>query len=243
MSVEIIVSREYIDILRSREWILITGFPGFGYVGTIATKYLVSQLRANKIGNIITKYMPDFIALDDYGILSPYEIFMSEKYGILIVVNNAIPAPAERVTYVKSLVKWAASVGVKEFILIGGLNSKFREGDEKLRWLKTSSSSRELKEPIFHKGLYVVGPLAILFLILEIEGMPGLMILPYTEPEKFDPRAAAVFIEKLNELLNLHIDVQGLLEYSKAVEEAEELLSETLKHIKTSEDRRPKPYI
>ncbi len=243
MNVEILVSREYLDILRSKKWILVTGFPGFGYVGTIATKYLVSQLKANKIGNIITKYMPDFIALDDYGILSPYEIFMSDRYDILIVVNNAIPAPAERVAYVRSLVRWATSVGVKEFILVGGLNSKFKEGNEKLRWLKTSVSNRELKEPTFHKGLYVVGPLAILFLVLEIEGIPGLMILPYTEPEKYDPRAAAVFIEKLNELLNLHIDVQGLLEYSKAVEEAEELLSETLKHIKKAEDRGPKPYI
>lgn len=243
MSVEIIVGSEYLKVLRSREWILITGFPGFGYVGTIATKYLATQLNAVKIGHILTKYMPDFIALDDYGILSPYEIFMSEEHSLLIVVNNAIPAPPERLAYAKTLVRWAKSVGVKEVILAGGLNSKFREGDERLRWLRTSNSNRTLSEPRFHKGLYVIGPLATLFLILEVEGVPGLMILPYTEPERFDPKAAAVFIEKLNELLNLNIGIQGLLEYSKAVEEAEELLSETLRHVKTVEDRRPKPYM
>ncbi|MEM0505631.1 MAG: PAC2 family protein, partial [Sulfolobales archaeon] len=119
---------------------------------------------------------------------------------------------------------------------------KFKEGSERLRWLKTSVSNRELTEPKFHKGLYVVGPLAILFLTLEVEKVPTVMILPYTEPDKFDPKAAAVFIEKLNELLGLNISIQGLMEYSRIVEEAETLLSEALKNVK-GEDRRPKPYI
>lgn len=242
MSVDIVVDSIYLEKLKLRnDWIFITGFPGFGYVGTIATRYLVTQLRAEKIGNIITKYMPDFIAVEDYGILTPYELFMSYDNKLLILVNNATPVNIERVVFAKTIVKWAKSLGVKEFILAGGLNSRFKEGNERLRWVKTSVSSRELPEPKFHKGLYVVGPLAILFLTLEVEKVPAVMILPYTEPDRFDPKAAAVFIEKVNELLGLNIDVQGLIEYSKAVEEAEVLLSETLKNVE--EDRRPKPYI
>lgn len=243
MNAEVVVDERYFEKLRLRnDWVVITGFPGFGYVGTIATRYIVTQLSAEKIGNIITKYMPDFIALDDYGILTPYELFMSYNHGLIILVNNAAPASVERVAFAKAVIKWAKSLGVREFVLVGGLNSKFKEGNEKLRWLKTSVSSRELPEPRFHKGLYVVGPLAILFLTLEVEKVPTVMILPYTDPDKFDPRAAAVFIEKLNELLGLNIGIQGLMEYSRIVEEAEMLLSETLKNVK-GEDRRPKPYI
>ncbi len=243
MSVEVVVDEKYVEKLKSRsDWVAVTGFPGFGYVGTIATRYMVTQLGAEKVGNIISRYMPDFIALDDYGILTPYEVFMSYNHGLIILVNNATPAPVERVAFARTFIRWAKSLGVKEFILVGGLNSKFREGDERLRWLKTSVSSRELPEPKFHKGLYVVGPLAVLFLTLEIEKVPTVMILPYTEPDKFDPKAAAVFIEKVNELLNLNISTQGLMEYSRIVEEAETLLSESLRNAKV-EDRRPKPYI
>ncbi len=243
MSVEIVIDEKYVERLRSRsDWVVITGFPGFGYVGVIATKYLVTQLGADKIGNIVTKYMPDFIALDDYGILTPYEVFMSYEYGLIILVNNAMPISAERVSFAKAIIKWAKSLGVREFVLVGGLNSKFREENERLRWLKTSVSSRELIEPKFHKGLYVVGPLAILFLALEVEKVPAIMVLPYADPDRFDAKAAAVFIEKVNNLLNLNISIQGLIEYSKVVEEAEALLSETLRNAK-GEDRRPKPYI
>ncbi|MEM0454140.1 MAG: PAC2 family protein [Sulfolobales archaeon] len=243
MSVDIVVDMKYLERLRLRnDWVLITGFPGFGYVGTIATRYIVTQLGAEKVGNIMTKYMPDFIALDDYGVLTPYELFMSYDHGLIVLVNNATPASVERVAFAKAITKWAKSLGVKEFVLVGGLNSKFREGSERLRWLKTSVSDRELPEPKFHKGLYVVGPLAILFLTLEVEKVPTIVILPYTEPDRFDPKAAAVFIEKVNELLGLSISVQGLMEYSKVVEEAETLLSETLKNAR-GEDRRPKPYI
>lgn len=239
--VEVIVDEGYVNLLKSvGKWTLVTGFPGFGYVGIIATRYIVTQLKAVKVGNILTKYMPDFIAFEEYGILSPYEVFMSHENKLLIIVNNATPPPPERVAYARALIKWAKSVGVREFILAGGLNSKFREGDERLRWLATTSSSRVLPEPKFHKGLYVIGPLALLFLLLEIEKIPAIMILPYTEPERYDPKAAAIFIEKLNELLSLNINVQGLIDYAKVVEEAEATLSESLKYM---EDRRPKPYI
>ncbi|MCS7107906.1 MAG: PAC2 family protein [Sulfolobales archaeon] len=243
MSVDIVIDEKYLERLKLRDgWVLITGFPGFGYVGTIATRYIVTQLGAEKVGNVITKYMPDFIALDDYGVLTPYEVFTSYDHGLIILVNNATPPSVERVAFAKAVTRWAKSLGVREFILVGGLNSKFREGGERLRWLKTSVSGRELPEPKFHKGLYVVGPLAILFMTLEVEKVPAVMILPYTEPDKFDPKAAAVFIEKMNELLNLNVSIQGLMEYSRAVEEAEALLSETLRNAK-EEDKRPKPYI
>ncbi|MEM4594166.1 MAG: PAC2 family protein, partial [Zestosphaera sp.] len=58
--VEICIYEEYESLLKEsgRKWVLITGFPGFGYVGTIATRYVASKTKSVKIGDIITKYMP-----------------------------------------------------------------------------------------------------------------------------------------------------------------------------------------
>ncbi len=225
---------------KPRDWILITGFPGFGYVGTIATKYLTEKLRATKVGDIVTKYMPDFVALEDYGIMTPYEVFAHVDKSLIIVVNNALPQPPERVAYARKLVNWFLSIGGKKAILAGGLNSKFREGNEEFRWLCSDRCGWEFKEPKLGKGLYIVGPLATLFTMLKLKGIPTLVLLPYTEPSKYDPRAAAVFVSKVSEILKLNISVDDLLKYSRIIEETEAALKEAMR---SAEERGPKPYM
>ncbi len=241
MVVEIVIYDEYKEVLSSRHgWTLITGFPGFGYVGTIATKYLAEKLGAIKVGDIITKYMPDFVALEDYGIMTPYEIFAYPTKSLVIVVNNALPQPPERVRYSKALVDWFLSIGGERAILAGGLNAKFKEGREEYRWLSTDNCEWRLPEPKLSKGLYIVGPLATLFTILKIRKVPTLVLLPYTEPTKYDPKAAAVFITKVNTLLGLDVSVEDLLKYSKILEETEAAIREAMR---AAEERGPKPYM
>ncbi len=241
MTVEVVIYDEFKELLESNSnWTLITGFPGFGYVGTIATKYLVEKLGASKVGDILTKYMPDFVALEDYGIMTPYEIFAYPEKSLIIIVNNALPQPPERVKYAKVVVDWFLSIGGKRAILAGGLNSKFKEGKEEYRWLSTDNCEWKLDEPKLSKGLYIVGPLATLFTILKIRKVPTLVLLPYTEPTKYDPKAAAVFITKVNNLLGLNVNVEDLLKYSKILEETEAAIREAMR---AAEERGPKPYM
>ncbi len=243
MRVELVIYEEWENRLRElRDWILITGFPGFGHVGSIATRYIASKLGTVKVGDIFSRYMPDFTALEDYGIMTPYEIFADFNRRILIVVNNAVPQPPERLTFAKKLVEWFVGVGGSKAILAGGLNSKFRKGEEEFRWLCVNSCGWEFKEPVIDKGLYIVGPLAMLFMVLKVRKVPTLVVLPYTEPGKYDPKAAAVFVRKVSEILNLGIDVSDLLTYSKLLEETEAALEEALKTAERRE-RGPRPYM
>ena len=240
--VKIYVYDEYQEVFREPgDWVLVTGFPGFGYVGTIATRYLVSKLNAIKVGDVLTKYMPDFTALEDYGLMTPYEIFMVEGKKLLILVNNALPQPPERLAYALDFASWFRKVGGRRAILAGGLNIKYRVGSEEFRWVSTEGCEWRFNEPQIDKGLYIVGPLALFFIALKLKKVPTLAILPYTEPSKYNPKAAAVFIEKINEILGLNIDVGDLLQYSKIVEEAEAALKEAMKVAK--EERGPRPYM
>ncbi len=242
--VEIVVHDEFKHILsEGRKWTLITGFPGFGYVGTIATRYLVSKLKARKIGDVLMKYMPDFTAIEDYGLMTPYEIFMYEPKNLIILVNNSIPQPPERVAYALKFIKWFLSIGGCRAILAGGLNVKFKEGEEEFRWACINDCGWSFKEPQIDKGLYIVGPLATFFTVLSLKKVPTLLLLPYTEPSKYDPGAAAVFVRKVDEVLELGIDVEDLLQYSKLVAEAEAALEEAIKASKRKEERGPKPYM
>ncbi len=229
------------DLRKTKEWTLITGFPGFGYVGTIATRYLVSKLNAVKIGDVLTKYMPDFTALEDYGLMTPYEVFMVKEKKLLILVNNALPQPPERLAYALNFVEWFKEIGGSRAILAGGLNIKYKVGEEEFRWIATEGCEWRFSEPQIDKGLYIVGPLALFLIALKLKKVPTLVVLPYTEPSKYNPRAAAVFIKKVNEILDLSVDVADLLQYSKLVEEAEATLKEAMKAAR--EERGPKPYM
>lgn len=225
--VKILLSEQGRKLVRSRDnWLLITGFPGFGYVGTIAVRYMVKKLKAAKIGSIFTKYMPDFTAVDDYGIVTPFELFAYRDAGILFLLNNVIPHTPERQLFVEAVADWFTSVGGSRAILIGGLSHKFRVGEEELSWICLNKCGWELPESTLPRGLYVVGPLALLTMVLETRGIPTLIILPYTDPGKYDPKAASVAVDRISKLLKLSIDVGELLEHSKVVEEAEEMLKE-----------------
>lgn len=241
--VEICVYEEYEPLLKEpdRKWVLITGFPGFGYVGTIATRYLASKMKSVKIGDIITKYMPDFVAMEEYGVMTPYEIFLAKDKDLIIVVNNALPSTPERVPYSLALAEWFKKINGDRAVFAGGLNIKLRESEEEFRWVCNMNCGWNFKEPTLGKGNYIVGPLATLYAVFTLRKIPTLLILPYTEPGKYDPSAAAVFIRKLNEILNISIPVDDLIEYSKLVAYAETLMEEASK--KAKEEKGPKLYM
>ncbi len=241
--VEVHIYEEYEALLKEheRKWVLITGFPGFGYVGTIATRYLANKMKSVKIGDIITKYMPDFVAIEEYGVMTPYEIFLARDKDLIIIVNNALPSTPERVPYSLALAEWFKKINGSRAIFAGGLNIKLKEGDEEFRWVCNMDCEWSFKEPTLGRGNYIVGPLATLYTIFTIKKIPTLLILPYTEPGKYDPSAAAVFIRKLNEVLNTDIPVGDLIEYSKLVAYAEALMEEASKKVR--EDKGPKLYM
>ncbi len=238
---EVVIYDEYKELVKSGGWTLLTGFPGFGYVGTIAVRYLVNKLKAVKVGDVLTKYMPDFTALEEYGLMTPYEIFVDEGKKLMLLVNNSLPQTPERVAYAKAFTNWFLKVGGKKAIMAGGLNSKFRMGEEEFRWACIHNCGWSFEEPQIDKGLYIVGPLATFFTVFNIKKVPTLLIFPYTEPSKYDPGAAAIFVKKVAEILELDVAIDDLLQYSQIVAEAEAALEEAMK--RSAEDKGPKPYM
>lgn len=234
--VKILIKNEFKKrIQERRDWVVITGFPGFGFTGYITCRYVAVKLKAVKVGNIVASGMPDFTFLDDYGLASPHEILISFNNGVIVVLNHINPKSIYRTSFALKLTEWFKEIGVAEAILIGGLDIRFKTGKEKLMWLATSNSVRSLKEPKMEKGLYIIGPLASLINIFESEGIPAIVLLPFVEPSRPEPRAAAVAVEKINELLKLKIPVDELLAYAKAVEETETKLKEIEKRLQEEE--------
>ncbi|KSW11354.1 hypothetical protein CF15_00335 [Pyrodictium occultum] len=210
----------YAEDVRGSD-LFITGFKGYGAVGYIATLHLADTADCREAGYVITKYMPEAVTPSSRGVVGPFTLYYCENSGkrITLLVNHDIPVVQERSRFAEAIVDFLQAAEVKEAVLIGGFDSRFRQGEEKLRWVATSAYSRGLEEPRMDKGLYVVGPLALLLFYAEVRSYPTLAVLPYTEAARPDPRAAAVAIEKINELYGLSFGVEELLEQAKKIEE------------------------
>ncbi|MCI4396775.1 MAG: proteasome assembly chaperone family protein [Thermoprotei archaeon] len=200
---------------------VISGFKGFGAVGIITVLHIVSSLRMEKVGIVVTKYQPEYVYREEEGLVYPYEIYVSHEHKLVALVTRELPDEKVRNEYVYELTKLIAKRGLYPLYLIGGLDHRFKERpEERLRWLKNSLYNGAFPEaPMLDKGLLVIGPLALQLMYSELFGIPTMAILPYASAETPDPAAAAVAVEELNRILGLSIPTDKLIEEGIKIQE------------------------
>ncbi|HIQ11190.1 MAG TPA: proteasome assembly chaperone family protein [Pyrodictium sp.] len=223
-SIRIIITNDKLfeEFKEAENSVFISGFKGYGMVGYITVVHIVEHLGCERAGIVVTKYMPEAITVDKSGIVSPFELYVcrgTDKVSIMALVNHDLPDVRERTRYADAIIRWAANIGVNEAVFFGGFDARYRTGDEKLRWVATSMWTKKLKEPKMESGLYIIGPLALFTLFSEIYKLPALVILPYAETSRPDPRAAAIAVETFAKLYGLNIDTKELYEKARLIEE------------------------
>src|SRR3989344_8723393 len=105
---------------------VITGFPGFGLVGTVATGFLIDHLKCERIGNHWFEELPATVALHDGKIVDPVGIYYSKKYNLVIVHSIANVAGVEWLAseVIQNICK---ELGAKELIAIESVGSQRME--------------------------------------------------------------------------------------------------------------------
>lgn len=215
--------------------ILITGFHGLGATGYISVKHAVASTGAELIGYISTDRIPPFVSMDENRLSLPFEIYKKDRF--VFVITNVPPHPRERQEFSKELAEWAMAEGFTASYLIGGLDNRLKpsEGDRiRCTVTKTFKGHEGLNIPLLEKGLFVVGPLAVMLGCFEIGGFPAISLLPYANPARPDPMAAAVAVQYLNKLTNMSIDVGPLETDAQKIEsEIQELLKQRQERVKS----------
>lgn len=222
--------------------IFVTGFPGIGIVGHIATKYI--SRNCDVVGIVRYKGEPPIVSLEGERLVLQNEIFSCGR--VVGVVNNYGIHEAAVYDYTKALASWIALNEFRVAVLFGGLDGRLRRGDELLRVAYTSAYKRlgfslggaKALEP----GLQIVGPLALLLSFLEELDFPALVVLPYADMSRpADPLAASVALEFFSRLFWFEIDVSGLRQMA---EELERELSEARRRLEEqSKKEESKLYI
>jgi uncharacterized protein len=199
---------------------LVTGFHGVGLVGYITINHLVKSLHARPIGYVETEQQPALISLADERISFPFEFF---RHGdIVILFPRFQPKRSEVREFTREIVNWIVKNKFREAILVGGLDNRFKQGDEVMRSVPTRASLERVKGlgvPLLEEALFVTGPLALMLTYSEMNSFPAAAFLPYSERGRPDPRAAALAVKQINTMFNLSVDVFELINDAKRIED------------------------
>ncbi|ADV65545.1 proteasome assembly chaperone family protein [Desulfurococcus mucosus] len=235
-----------IDLRELEAPYLVTGYQGFGMVGYLTTRHIVRELKLQKAGFIKTRYMPEFTLYSrDRGLVYPFEVYAGRAGGsnIVVVLHNATPAERERTMYAEYLASLARDLGVKEVILVGGLDPSIREDEkEKYRWIPIGDTGIRLDAKLL-EDRHVIGPLALTMVFMNAYGLKGVTILSYTELYRPDPKASAVAVEVVGDILGVKIDTSSLLEEASIIEAIEAEREKVEKAIEESERKSRLSYI
>ena len=107
--------------VKMEQPLLVCGFPSAGVVGTIAANTIIDQFKMKEVAHIRSKYMPSAAVFINGRLRHPFRIYASEEHNLLVVTTE-LPVAEEGMYHVSSiLLDWAASVGVKETVVLDGI--------------------------------------------------------------------------------------------------------------------------
>ena len=211
---------------------LITGFHGIGAAGYLTIKYLVQELKAERIA-VINSNTPTPMASNNGGkLVAPFEFY---RKGNLIFFKVEAPLyKDEDMIFFKELSDFIVDSGFKEAALIGGLDSRLRMDNSTFRLVKTSAyeSDKKLEKSTFlEDGQIIVGPVAVMLNRFEVKNFPAFSLLSYASAERVDPRAVVVALNVLSKYYGFKIDTAPLLKGADVLEtELEQTVDPIKKH-------------
>lgn len=198
---------------------IITGFPGFGLVGTIATEYLLEHLTNEPAGKILFYEMPAIAAIHDNKIVEPLGMFYNKEYNIIIIHAISTTQGFEW-EFADIIMKVARDLEAKEIISLEGVgSSEETSGTRAFFYTSEEKNQQKLKKfnilPL-NEGI-IVGVSGAL--LIKHEEIPITCIFSETHTKLPDSNAAAKIIETLDKYIDLDVDYKPLLEQAEKFEQ------------------------
>lgn len=219
--------------------VILEGFPGFGFVATIATEYILDHLNFKSIGRITSRELPPMAVIHNKKIIQPLEIFYNKKYNL--VVLQALSGVADMEWEVaEALVSLYEKLSAKELISIEGIGSPIeREKPEAYYHTNIPIKQKQLEKSGLNplrEGI-VLGVSGALMLSLP-RTVKSTFIFAETYSKLPDSRAAAKIVEVLDKYLGLKIDYKPLIKRAGEFEQKlKKLITQTQQATKEKKEK------
>ncbi|MFY9402557.1 MAG: PAC2 family protein [Candidatus Omnitrophota bacterium] len=226
---------KFIKRPRLRNPYLIVAWPGMGEVAFRAAAYLIEKLKAEEFASIPPE---DFFYLTssmvDKGLLKVPELPHSKFYyhknkngknDFIIFISNAQPDLSRADEYSRRIIQVAKEFKAKTVVSFASMPLGIDHTQEPGVWFAATSSM--IGSKFKRMGLNALSAGAIsgmngLFLGIALrEGMNGFCLLgeiPLYTIQIDNPKASGAVLTALSKVVNLNIDLSGLLEQSRSME-------------------------
>jgi len=198
---------------RPKNAVIIEGFPGVGFIGSIATEFLIEHLKAEPIGKIRVREQMPIVAVHNSKIIDPFGIFYSKQYN-LIILRAIAPVTKMEWEITDAVEKLAQELQAKEIISIEGIASA--NDDSKVYYYSKKNSSKFDKLSI--EGLKEGVIMGVTASLLLKDKLPSSCIFVETHSKLPDSRGAAKIVETLDKYLGLKVDPNPLVKKAEELE-------------------------
>jgi uncharacterized protein len=217
--------------------VIISGFPGVGMVGSIATEFLLQHLGTKKIGSIIVDKAPPLVAIHGGEIVEPFGIYYSKRHNI-VVAHSIVAIPGSEWQISKALLEIAKTLGAKEIVSVEGVGSNTEISKARtLYFTNTKTKEKGLEKQKMQKlneGI-IMGPTSAL--LVKAGKFPITCFFAETHSKLPDSNAAAGIVKALDSYLGLKVDYKPL---QKLATEFENKLKGIMSQSKKAEELRDK---
>ncbi len=220
---------------KPQKVVLVEGFPGFGFVSTIAVEYLVDHLKLKQIGRIWSSELAPMAIIHGKRIIQPIDILYNEKLNLVILEAIAGVSGLEW-EVADAILFLYKKLNAKEVIAIEGVGSPDSEKEEPDAYYYSNDEARakmlQSSGAFPMKDGIVLGVSGALLDKLD-KDIRASFIFAETQSKLPDNRAAAKIIQVLDKYLGLDIDYAPLL---KRATEIEEKIKGLLEQARTATD-------
>jgi uncharacterized protein len=217
----------------------LVGFPDVGLVGLIAVNHIVNALGLADVGYIESDYLPPVVVVHQGDPKAPIRVYRKE--GLIIITSEVPIQPAVIPFLSRRIVDWAKTKGSQLLITLSGVAVQNRLEIETpaVYGVGGSPGTRDLLKKsavnLLEEG-FMVGAQASIMRESVKANVPSVILMAQSHSQYPDPGAAASIVSALNRLLNLNVDVKGLLEQAEEIRlRMRELMQRTSKSMRGME--------
>jgi uncharacterized protein len=225
--------------------IIIEGFPGLGFVGTIATEYLVEKLNAKSIGYIWSNKMPPIATIHHNKLRKLFEIFyVKEKNIVLMHALSGIKDLEWELA--EAVIEVAKQLKAKELISLEGVGSPFGMPVSRTFYYTNSSLIEKKLAKLagpekLTEGMIVGVTGAIMEMIPAT--INATFIFAETHTNLPDSNAAAELVKVIDKYVGLKVDPKPLVKEAKNVEAKLKEIMQKGKEVQETKEKKDTSYL
>jgi len=208
--------------------VLIQGLPGIGNIGKIVVSYLIAELNAEKMADIVSPHLPGLVLISPDNVVEPLtiEVYLYKGKGrdLVLVTGEAQPiSDFGQYECCNLLIDFCEEFGISEVVTVGGYGIGRQVKEPKVYGIVTSEDLVKHYEKygiVFQKENTIgtiIGMNGLLLTFAKMRDIRGICLLAETlgYPLLSDPKAAEQVIKILMDMFGLKVNLEKLEEAVK----------------------------